>query len=516
MKTMIRKSALAALIAASFAASVSAEAGTITMTFANNASPSAVPSFTLPSSGCSSAYIVPFDGVGEFRMIGPSPSCNVGGGAPLRKDVYTGAGESWSFDDTNSNRLTATAGFPTNPGATGGGGLPSPAAPAADSNATIEQNAPFFGSQFNFLAPTTTSPAGLHYGVATISASYGTTSFAVTFPILEAQWSGTYFPFANVTFNCSTAAPIAASSSTTFRCFAEHVILESEDPNSAGFTGWAAQWETVGTLVMPADVTPPTVASVSPANGATGVAGNAALTVNFSEPMTTGSVTNVTFSLKRTSDSAAVAGAVTGSGSAYTFTPGAALTNGTNYTATITTAVQDASGNALASNYTWSFTAGALDATAPTLSSKTPATGAADVASNATVSVTFSEAMDSATVASAFSMSGGVSGAVTVGTPTTTDNITYTFTPSAALSSGEIYTVTVSTAAKDVAGNAKAAADSWTFTTASVAAATTLTIPTSGPAGGGCAASPRSGFDPSLLVLALASLAYLGWKRMRS
>lgn len=510
---MIRKTFLAAAVGSLFIAAV-AEAGTITLTFANNATPSATPSFTLPSSGCASAYVVAFSSNAEFRMIGLGPGCIPGGGFPTNKNIFTGTGESWSFNDADSNRLTATAGFPTNPGATGGGGLASPSAPVVGSNATVEQNADFFGTPFNFLAPTVGSLAGNAYGPATISASYGATSFTVTFPKLEAQWGGTYFPFANVIFNCSTAAPIAVSASTTFRCFAEHLILSAEDPNAAGFTGWVAQWETVGTLTMPADTTLPTVSTVNPVNGATGVAGNAALTVNFSEPMAAGSVTPVgRFSLKRTSDSLNIPGVTAGSGSAYTFTPGGALVNGTNYTATITTAVTDANGNAMAANYSWSFTAGVVDNTPPTVSGKVPASAATNVATNTTVSVTFNEAMDGATIASAFSMVGSISGAVTVGAPTTADNITFIFTPTTALAAGEDVTVTVSTAAKDVAGNAKAGADSWLFTTASATSSTTLAFPATAGGGGGCAMNSRSAFDPSLVAMLLASLGYLGLRR---
>jgi len=54
--------------------------------------------------------------------------------------------------------------------------------------------------------------------------------------------------------------------------------------------------------------------------------------------------------------STSVAGTVTYSGTTATFTPSAALAGGTVYTGTITTGAKDAAGNALASNYSWSFT----------------------------------------------------------------------------------------------------------------------------------------------------------------
>lgn len=51
-----------------------------------------------------------------------------------------------------------------------------------------------------------------------------------------------------------------------------------------------------------------------------------------------------------------VSGTVSVSGNTATFTPTASLVGNTQYTATVTSAAKDAAGNALAANYTWSFT----------------------------------------------------------------------------------------------------------------------------------------------------------------
>jgi len=56
------------------------------------------------------------------------------------------------------------------------------------------------------------------------------------------------------------------------------------------------------------------------------------------------------------SSGAAIAGTVSVSGNTATFTPLARLAGSTEYTATITTAVQDTAGNALAANFSWKFT----------------------------------------------------------------------------------------------------------------------------------------------------------------
>ena len=55
-------------------------------------------------------------------------------------------------------------------------------------------------------------------------------------------------------------------------------------------------------------------------------------------------------------------------GDTATFTPSVPLTASILYTATITTGVTDLSGNALASNFVWTFTTGlTTDTTAPTV-----------------------------------------------------------------------------------------------------------------------------------------------------
>jgi subtilisin family serine protease/subtilisin-like proprotein convertase family protein len=63
-----------------------------------------------------------------------------------------------------------------------------------------------------------------------------------------------------------------------------------------------------------------------------------------------------------------VTGTVTYSGTTATFTPSSNLAYSTTYTATITTAAKDAAGNAMASDYAWSFTTGAATFSVATVS----------------------------------------------------------------------------------------------------------------------------------------------------
>jgi hypothetical protein len=210
------------------------------------------------------------------------------------------------------------------------------------------------------------------------------------------------------------------------------------------------------------DVTAPTVLSVVPLNGATTAPTTTKATVTFSEAMNATTINSASFTIKQGSN--AIAGTVTYSGTTATFSPTAALAANTLYNATVTTAAKDVAGNAIAANYTWSFTTAAVaDVTAPTVVSVVPALNATSVALSSTASATFSEAMDAATITSStFTLKQGttaVAGTVTY------SGTTAVFTPSAALTGSTVYTATITTGAKDLAGNAIASAYSWSFTT---------------------------------------------------
>lgn len=116
--------------------------------------------------------------------------------------------------------------------------------------------------------------------------------------------------------------------------------------------------DVVFTASIGPDVTPPSVSSVSPANAATGVAINTAVSATFNEAIDASTVTSTNFTLKNASN-VTVTGTITTSASQITFTPSASLANSAVYTATIkggSTGVKDVAGNALASDYTWTFT----------------------------------------------------------------------------------------------------------------------------------------------------------------
>ncbi len=144
-----------------------------------------------------------------------------------------------------------------------------------------------------------------------------------------------------------------------------------------------------------------------------------------------------------------------------------ALQSGVNV---ITVTARDAANNASTATLTVTYTPGS-DTTPPTVSTRTPASGATGVAQSTTVQVGFSEAMDVSTInTSAIELRNASN--VLVASTVSYDSAAHvaTLTPTAALATAAQYTVTVHGGAtdprvKDVAGNALAANDSWSFTT---------------------------------------------------
>ena len=110
---------------------------------------------------------------------------------------------------------------------------------------------------------------------------------------------------------------------------------------------------------------------------------------------------------------------------------------------------------------------GGNDVTAPSALSSVPAPAATNVAIQSAIRVTFSEAMDPSTLTTA-------SFNVKLGSTTVAGQVGYfhktaTFTPNTPLALNSHYDVTVSTAAKDLAGNALATAHAWSFNTSLIA-----------------------------------------------
>ena len=219
------------------------------------------------------------------------------------------------------------------------------------------------------------------------------------------------------------------------------------------------------------DVTAPTVASAVPIDGTTGVALNGTINVTFDKSMSPSTISVSNFTLM--AGASPVDGIVTYDDASLTatFTPIANLAVGTAYTATITTGMKDSSGNALAANMSWSFTTGAaVDNTPPTVISMVPANGSSGIAVTDSITANFSEGMNIATINTTnFTVKAGsssVAGSVVYDVP----NHAAVFAPTANLAASTVYTATVKTGVKDLAGNALVSNAVWTFTTAATGA----------------------------------------------
>lgn len=108
-------------------------------------------------------------------------------------------------------------------------------------------------------------------------------------------------------------------------------------------------------------------------------------------------------------------------------------------------------------------TSGAVkDVTAPTVTYMTPATGAAGVAIDSSVTVTFSEAIDPASLNQQTFTVSGIQGVVTY--DPTSKTAMFTHPP---MSTNSTHTVTITRGVKDPAGNSLASDYTWTFVTSS-------------------------------------------------
>ncbi len=284
------------------------------------------------------------------------------------------------------------------------------------------------------------------------------------------------------------------------------------------------QFTTVGT---PSDLTRPRVSATDPATtipGPTvGVPSNTAISATFTKTMAPATITGTSFTVTCAAPCVSPTGTVNYSVGARTavFRPTASLTVGDTYTATITTAVTDVSGNALAGNqsplpaasdYVWTFTVAAPSAAgAVSVLSTSPAANATNVCPSAGINATFAVPaglrMDPTTLtATTFT----VTGPAPTLTPVTAASISLdaatgliaTFTPQSPLTGGVTYTATIRGGANGVTDTAVPADTmpsnfTWSFTVASAACGAPAAIPLGSAATfgnfGGSAGTTNSG-----------------------
>ena len=227
----------------------------------------------------------------------------------------------------------------------------------------------------------------------------------------------------------------------------------------------------------------PTVTATIPSSGAADISITSSLTATFSEPVNPATVTPATFFL-----TPPVGGTISVTDSTATFSPTGPLSATTAYTATLTTGIQDLTGTPMAAPRTWTFTTGAVpDTTAPTVSGTNPLSGATEVTTSSALTVTFSEPIHAPTItASTFVITPAASGTFSA------TGTTAMFTPSSLLTPSTLYTVTLNSGIKDLAGNALLAPFSWTFTTGAAPDTTRPTVSATTPTNGATNTSTSS------------------------
>ncbi len=264
----------------------------------------------------------------------------------------------------------------------------------------------------------------------------------------------------------------------------------------------------------------PTVIAETPLGGSTGVpTNNPVITATFNEPVApitgTASMT-VTCATPCANATGTVTLDATKTIATFTLTPGTALATLTDYTGTISGAASLGTGAMMANAFTWTFTTAATtDATRPRVLTTVPATTipgpTTGVPSNSAIAAAFTKAMAPATInATSFTVTCVAPCVAPTGTVSyAVGAMTAVFTPASNLTVGDTYTVTITTAATDLAGNALAGNQSplpaasnyvWTFTAAAPSAAGILSVLSTNPAANASTVCPGAAINATFTV----------------
>lgn len=207
------------------------------------------------------------------------------------------------------------------------------------------------------------------------------------------------------------------------------------------------------------------ILATNPASGDT-VSVAPSITVFFNTDLGAGTITTETFTLQDAS-SQQVAASVHYDDATRTasLTPTTSLQYDSEYTATLHAGLSDLYGNALSSDFSWTFYT-EIDREPPQIQNLFPAPGAINVNPASWVRIQFGEALDAGTVNSSNVGLTDAQGNTINGTVEyESETNTIVFKPGSQLSLNTEYEVTVTTGIADAAGNALEAPTSWSFTT---------------------------------------------------
>lgn len=211
----------------------------------------------------------------------------------------------------------------------------------------------------------------------------------------------------------------------------------------------------------------PTVVTTNPTNNAVNVPVNTAVTATFSIAMDPLTLTSSKFTVKQ--GTTVIPGVVSTVGTVATFTPSTILSEGLVYTATITNGAKNLAGTPLANNYTWKFTTLAT----PRIIKVDPLNLSTGVELNKIINATFNMAMNPTTLTNSTAILKQGTNVIACGIGYSGN--TLALAPTAPLLSSTLYTVTITTGAKNLVGIPLSADYTWTFTTGSIKAPTVIT-----------------------------------------
>ncbi len=211
------------------------------------------------------------------------------------------------------------------------------------------------------------------------------------------------------------------------------------------------------------DVSGPRVVSVTPSNGAVSVATNADVVLVFDEPLNPATVVAANFILF--AGTTRLSPILSRSADNMTVTLRGGLQAGTLHSLFVASRITDVQGNRGA-EFSSTFTTGdPPDATQPRVAAVRPGSGASGISVQKCVTVFFSEPVNPATItAASFKLMAGATPVVATAV-VDPESTSATLCPDAALSFNTTYTVNVTTAVQDPAGNSMQSFSS-SFTTA--------------------------------------------------
>jgi len=205
--------------------------------------------------------------------------------------------------------------------------------------------------------------------------------------------------------------------------------------------------------------TPPEVATFYPGDASSEAPLNTVISVTFNE-----SVQNVdaaSFTVNSTLLAGVVPGVIsTVNNITWSFTPSAALLLDDTISVALTTAITDQEGSNLAAGNNWTFNTKA--STPPVIVTHYPDVDALEVPKDSDISITFNETILGLNAGS-FTVNGSSSGSIS-GAFSTSNNIAWTFNPTADFVLGETVTITVADTITDSESTNLAADYSWSFT----------------------------------------------------